>query len=120
MHRPADPSKGFLQGLDRYRSRTGLPIANYFSACKLLYLLNTVEGLREAAERGDAIFGTVDSWLLFCLTAGRVHANDVSNASRTNLMNLSSLSWDVDLLADLGVPAAMLPRILPSVGHLVT
>jgi len=103
--------------LDRYRARTGLPIANYFSAAKLLHLLRTVPGLRDAAERGEALFGTVDSWLLFCLSAGREHATDVSNASRTNLMNLAELRWDGAVLADLHIPLAMLPHIRPSVGR---
>jgi glycerol kinase len=88
-----------IGGIDRYRSRTGLPIATYFSASKLVYLLDTVPGLREDAEEGVALFGTVDTWLIWNLTGGKVHATDCTNASRTMLMNLESLNWDDSILA---------------------
>jgi glycerol kinase len=99
------------------RERTGLPPSPYFSGGKLQWLLEHVDGLRAAAERGDAIFGTVDTWLLWNLTGGidgGVHVTDVTNASRTMLMDLESLDWDAELLAIFGVPRAMLPEIRPS------
>jgi glycerol kinase len=101
-------------GPDRFRSTTGLPLATYFAGPKMRWLLDNVEGLREAAEAGRAAFGTVDSWLLWKLT-GR-HVTDVTNASRTLLMDLATLQWDDDLLAAIGVPRAALPEIVPSVG----
>jgi glycerol kinase len=99
------------------RSRTGLPPATYFSGGKLAWLLGEVEGLRHDAERGDALFGTMDSWLLWNLTggvAGGVHVTDVTNASRTMLMNLETLDWDDELLTLLDIPRAMLAAIRPS------
>ncbi|MBF6210227.1 glycerol kinase GlpK [Nocardia puris] len=99
------------------RHRTGLPPAPYFSGGKLRWLLDTVEGLRAAADRGDALFGTIDSWLLWNLTGGPrggVHVTDVTNASRTMLMDLETLDWDDELLALFGIPRAMLPSIRPS------
>ena len=104
-------------GQDRFRALTGLPLATYFSGPKLRWLLEHTPGLREAAERGDALFGTIDSWLIWNLTGGSkggVHVTDVTNASRTLLMNLQTLAWDDTLLATFGVPRAMLPRIVPS------
>jgi glycerol kinase len=101
-------------GKDTFRNKTGLPIATYFSASKLMYLLDTVSGLRESAEKGDALFGTIDSWLIFKLTCGKVHATDVTNASRTMLMNLETLQWDEEVLATLKIPKAMLPEIRSS------
>jgi glycerol kinase len=95
------------------RERTGLLPSPYFSAGKLQWLLENVDGLRAAAECGDAVFGTVDTWLLWNLTGG-VHLTDVTNASRTMLMDLESLRWDDELLEIFGVPAAMLPEIRPS------
>jgi glycerol kinase len=100
-----------------FRERTGLVIATYFAGPKLRWLLDNVPGLRHDAERGDALFGTVDSWLIWNLTGGTrggAHVIDVTNASRTMLMNLATLEWDPELLAILGVPAAMLPTIRPS------
>jgi glycerol kinase len=97
---------------DRFRERCGLPLATYFSAPKIRWLLDTVPGLRERAEKGEVHFGTMDTWLITKLT-GR-HATDVTNASRTMLMNLSTLDWDDDLLAAFDIPRAMLPEILPS------
>jgi len=99
------------------RRKTGLPPATYFSGGKVQWLLENVDGLREAAERGDALFGTPDSWLLWNLTGGidgGVHLTDVTNASRTMLMNLDTLDWDDELLGFFGIPRAMLPRIRPS------
>jgi glycerol kinase len=94
------------------RARTGLPPATYFSGGKLRWLLEHVDGLRKDAERGDALFGTVDTWLLWNLTGE--HVTDVTNASRTMLMNLVTLDWDDELLDLFTVPRAMLPRIVPS------
>ncbi|HVY17631.1 MAG TPA: glycerol kinase GlpK [Rhodopila sp.] len=99
-------------GQDRFRARTGLPLASYFSALKLRWLLDHVPGARRRAEAGDLMFGTVDSWLLWHL-AGR-HVTDVTNASRTQLMDLRTLDWDDALLAAFGIPRAVLPAIVPS------
>lgn len=101
-------------GLDRFRSRTGLPIATYFSAPKIRWLLDSVPGARERAERGELLFGTVDTWLLWNLTGGAdggVHATDASNASRTMLMDLGTLEWDEGIVETLRIPRLMLPRI---------
>jgi glycerol kinase len=100
-------------GRDRFRPATGLPLATYFSGPKLAWLLGEVPGLRRRAEAGDALFGTIDSWLIWNLT-GR-HATDVTNASRTLLMRLDTLAWDPVITAAMGIPAAMLPEIRPSV-----
>ncbi|MBO0840935.1 MAG: glycerol kinase GlpK [Sciscionella sp.] len=99
------------------KRKAGLPPATYFSAGKLRWILDNVDGVRADAERGDAIFGTIDSWLLWQLTGGvdgGVHVTDVTNASRTMLMDLSTLDWDDELLGFFDVPRAMLPRIQPS------
>ncbi len=104
-------------GRDRFRAATGLPLATYFSALKLKWLLDRVPDARAKAEAGDALFGTVDSWLLWNLTggsAGGLHVTDVTNASRTQLMNLATLDWDDELLTAFGVPRAALPRIASS------
>jgi glycerol kinase len=98
------------------RERTGLVLDAYFSGTKIRWLLDEVPGARARAERGDLAFGTVDSWLLWKLTGGRVHATDVSNASRTLCLNLRTAEWDDPMLALLGVPRAMLPRVRPSAG----
>ena len=103
-------------GQDRFRERCGLPLATYFSGPKLRWLLDTVPGLRERAEAGEVLFGTMDSWLIWKLT-GR-HLTDVTNASRTMLMGLETLDWDDVLLDAMGVPRAMLPEIRPVVGGL--
>jgi glycerol kinase len=95
------------------RDKAGLPPATYFSGGKLQWLLENVDGLRADAERGQALFGTVDSWLLWHLTGGQ-HVTDVTNASRTMLMDLATLDWDDELLGIFGVPRAMLPAITPS------
>jgi glycerol kinase len=99
---------------DCFRTLTGLPIASYFSASKLIYLLSNVPDLRNDAENGDALFGTVDSWLIWRLTNGAVHATDVTNASRTLLMNIETLVWDDFILNELMIPKVMLPCIHPS------
>jgi len=102
---------------DVIRRKAGLPPATYFSGGKLQWLLENDAGLRADAARGDALFGTVDSWLLWHLTggsAGGVHLTDVTNASRTMLMDLRTLDWDEELCGIFGVPRAMLPRIVPS------
>jgi glycerol kinase len=106
-------------GRDRFRAATGLPLATYFSGPKIRWILDNVPGAREGAERGDVVFGTVDTWLVWNLTGGRdggVHVTDPTNASRTMLMNLATLDWDDGILAAMGIPRAMLPRIVPSSG----
>jgi glycerol kinase len=107
-----------VQSLESHRQalcdRTGLPPATYFSATKLRWILDHVDGVRQAAERGDALFGTIDSWVIWNLTGGPDggrHVTDVTNASRTQLMNLRTLDWDETLLALFEIPRAMLPRI---------
>lgn len=104
-------------GQDRYRPQTGLPLATYFSGLKLKWLLDNVAGLREDAERGDALFGNMDTFVVWHLTGGiqgGLHLTDVTNASRTQLMNLRTLTWDDSLLAEFTVPRVMLPQIRPS------
>ncbi|MGH3567491.1 MAG: glycerol kinase GlpK [Pseudonocardia sp.] len=98
---------------DVIRRKAGLPPATYFSGGKIQWILENVDGAREAARRGDALFGNIDSWLLWNLTGG-THVTDVTNASRTMLMNLETLDWDDELLGFFGVPREMLPRIRPS------
>jgi glycerol kinase len=110
-------------GPDRFRAKTGLPLATYFSGLKLRWLLDQVPGLRADAETGDALFGNIDAFLIWHLTGGingGQHLTDVTNASRTYLMNLQTLDWDDELLADFGVPRAMLPAIRPSSGDFGT
>jgi glycerol kinase len=105
-------------GQDRFRARTGLPLATYFSGPKIRWMLDHVQGLRRDAEAGEALFGTMDSWLIWKLTGGpsatAAHVTDVTNASRTLLMNLETLQWDDEILAVLEIPKAMLPAIRPS------
>jgi glycerol kinase len=101
---------------DLFRERTGLVLDPYFSGTKLAWLLDHVPGARKRAGRGELAFGTVDSWLLWRLTGGKVHATDVSNASRTLLFNLRTGDWDADLLRALRIPPELLPDILPSSG----
>lgn len=96
-----------------FQHKTGLPIATYFSGPKIKWLLENVKGLREAAENGEAIFGNMDSWITWNLTGGK-HITDVTNASRTMLMNLQTLDWDDDLLETLDIPRIMLPKICSS------
>jgi len=104
-------------GHDRFRARTGLPLATYFSALKLRWLLDNVPGARAKAGTGDLLFGTIDTWILWNLTggpAGGVHVTDVTNASRTQLASLDTLDWDDELLAAFAIPRALLPRVAPS------
>jgi len=114
-------------GQDRFRSRVGLPLATYFSGPKIRWVLDNVPGARARAEAGDLLFGTIDSWVMWNLTGGAagagtgsgrsaegVHVTDVSNASRSMLMNLRTLDWDADILAVMGVPRSMLPSIRAS------
>jgi glycerol kinase len=102
----------------RFQQKTGLLIDAYFSGTKLEWLLDNVPGARERAERGELAFGTIDSWLIWKLTGGRVHATDASNASRTLLFNLRTGEWDEDLLKLLRIPASVLPRVVASSGEL--
>ncbi len=99
-------------GQDRFRGQTGLPLASYFSGMKLRWLLDHVPGAQQAARDGDLMFGTIDSWLMWHLTG--LHVTDVSNASRTQLMNIATLEWDETLLNAFGIPRSVLPRIVPS------
>lgn len=104
-------------GQDRFRAQTGLPLATYFAGPKIRWMLDHVPGLAERAETGDILFGTMDSFILWHLTggpAGGVHVTDVTNASRTLLMDLATLDWDDDLLAAIGIPRAVLPGIRSS------
>jgi glycerol kinase len=104
-------------GQDRFRGTTGLPIATYFSGPKVKWLLDNVEGARQRAEAGDLLFGNIDTWCIWNLTGGTsggVHVTDVTNASRTLLMDLKTLQWDDRILSTLGIPKAMLPEIRPS------
>jgi len=104
-------------GQDRFRAKVGLPLATYFSGTKAKWLLENVEGARAKAEAGDLMFGTIDTWVIWNLTGGLdggVHVTDVSNASRTMLMDLETLDWDDGQLAAFGVPRSMLPKIMPS------
>jgi glycerol kinase len=96
------------------RDKTGLVIDAYFSGTKLAWLLEQVPGLREKAERGQALFGTIDSFLIWRLSGGKLHVTDVSNASRTMLFNIHTLDWDDEILAELYIPRAMLPEVCPS------
>ena len=100
-------------GPDRFRPVTGLPLATYFSGPKLAWLLDEVPGLRRRGEAGEALFGTIDSWLIWNLTGG--HLTDVTNASRTLLLRLDTLAWDPEITAAMGIPPAMLPEVRPSV-----
>ncbi len=102
-------------GPDRFRATTGLPLATYFAAPKARWMLDHLD-LHDRAKRGEIAFGTIDSWLAWNLTAGSAHITDVTNASRTLLMDLGTLSWDADLALEIGVPTACLPEIVPSVG----
>ncbi len=104
-------------GQDRFRDTTGLPLATYFAGPKITWMLDNVPGLRADAQTGKALFGTIDSWLVWNLTggvAGGLHITDVTNASRTLLMDLKTLDWDVDMLSVLNIPRQILPEIVPS------
>ena len=91
------------------RRKTGLVVDAYFSATKLKWILDHVQGARERAEKGELLFGTVDTWLIWKLTKGRVHVTDYSNASRTMMYNINELRWDCDILAEMDIPESMLP-----------
>ncbi len=104
-------------GQDRFRAKVGLPLATYFSGPKIKWILENVPGVRAAAEKGDAIFGNIDTWEIWWLTGGPkggAHVTDVTNASRTMLMNLKTLDWDQEILDIMGIPRQMLPEIRPS------
>ncbi|MBD9698619.1 glycerol kinase GlpK [Flavimobilis sp. GY10621] len=105
------------EGADKYKAIVGLPLATYFSGPKVKWILDNVEGAREAAERGDLMFGNTDTWVLWNMTGGvegGVHITDVTNASRTMLMNIDSLTWNEDIAKDMGIPMSMLPEIRSS------
>ena len=99
---------------DSFRAKTGLVIDAYFSGTKIHWLLENVPGARERAERGELLFGTVETWLIWKLTGGKVHVTDYSNASRTMLFNINTLQWDEDILKELNIPRCMLPTPMPS------
>ncbi len=106
------------EGVDRYKATCGLPLATYFSGPKVRWILDNVDGAREKAESGELLFGNTDTWVLWNLTGGAenggVHVTDVTNASRTMLMDLSTLSWDESIASDMGIPTSMLPEIKSS------
>lgn len=99
---------------DTFRKKTGLVVDAYFSGTKVKWILDNVEGARAKAEQGDLLFGTIDTWLIWKLSGGKVHVTDYSNASRTLMYNIRELKWDEELLAALTVPASMLPEVCPS------
>jgi glycerol kinase len=99
---------------DIFRKKTGLVVDAYFSGTKVKWILDNVEGARAKAEKGELLFGTIDTWLIWKLSGGKVHVTDYSNASRTLMYNIRELKWDEELLAALTVPAAMLPEVRPS------
>ena len=99
---------------DRFRQKTGLVIDAYFSGTKIKWILDNVPGARERAERGNLLFGTVETWLIWKLTKGAVHVTDYSNASRTMLFNINTLAWDDEILDELDIPKCMLPDVKPS------
>ncbi|WP_243546638.1 glycerol kinase GlpK [Pseudodesulfovibrio tunisiensis] len=104
-------------GQDRFRDKTGLPVATYFSGPKIKWILDNIPEARSAADRGDAMFGTIETWIIWWLTGGPkggAHVTDVTNASRTMLMDLRTLEWDEEIMKIMGVPAQGLPRIVPS------
>ncbi len=100
--------------VDTIRGKTGLVIDPYFSGTKIRWILENIPGAREQAERGELLFGTVETWLIWKLTGGRVHVTDYSNASRTMLFNINSLQWDEEILRLMNIPASMLPKPMPS------
>lgn len=99
---------------EKFRQKTGLIIDAYFSGTKVKWILDNVEGVRERAERGELLFGTVETWLIWKLTKGKVHVTDYSNASRTLLYNINELCWDEEILEELNIPRSMLPEVKPS------
>jgi glycerol kinase len=107
-------SKGLT---DYVRNNTGLVIDSYFSATKIKWILDNVEGVRDRAQKGELAFGTIDSWLIWKLTGGRVHVTDYSNASRTMLYNIRDLKWDQKMLSELSIPSSLLPEVKPSASN---
>lgn len=99
---------------EKFREKTGLVIDAYFSGTKIKWILDNVPGAREKAEAGDLLFGTVETWLIWKLTKGKVHVTDYSNASRTMLFNINTLEWDQEILKELNIPQKMLPKAMPS------
>lgn len=99
---------------EKYRDKTGLVIDPYFSATKIRWILNNVPGARQKAEAGGLLFGTVETWLIWKLTGGKVHITDYSNASRTMLFNIKELKWDEEILEEMDIPMSMLPKVMPS------
>ena len=99
---------------EKFKQKTGLVIDAYFSATKIKWILDNVEGARQKAENGDLLFGTVETWLIWKLTKGAAHVTDYSNASRTMLFNINTLEWDDEILAELSIPKCMLPQVRPS------
>lgn len=116
--RTADICEGYkAQGLEKFfRDKTGLLIDPYFSATKIKWIFNNVPGVKEKADRGEILFGTVDCWLIWKLTGGKIHATDMSNASRTMLFNIHTLEWDQEILGLLGIPESILPKVVSSSG----
>ena len=112
--RTADYCEAIADMQDMIRSKTGLIIDAYFSATKIKWILDNVEGAREKANEGKLLFGTVETWLIWKLTGGRVHVTDYSNASRTMMFNINTLKWDEDILKLLDIPESMLPEVRPS------
>ena len=111
----AEQMKGKIPGIvEKFQQKTGLKFDPYFSGTKISWILDNVEGVRERAEKGELCFGTVDTWLIYKLTKGKVHVTDYSNASRTLLFNINTLEWDDELCQILGVPKSMLPEVKPS------
>ena len=97
-----------------FHKKTGLILDPYFSATKLVWILENVEGAREKALNGELLFGTVDTWLIWKFTSGRLHITDYSNASRTMMFNINTLDWDEEILKILNIPVSMLPKVMPS------
>ena len=112
--RTADYCEAIADRQDMIRSKTGLIIDAYFSATKIKWILDNVEGAREKANEGKLLFGTVETWLIWKLTGGKVHVTDYSNASRTMMFNINTLKWDEDILKLLDIPESMLPEVRPS------
>ena len=116
--RTADICRGIDEDMTAYiKGATGLLVDAYFSGTKIKWILDNVDGVREKAEKGEVLFGTVDSWLLWKLTEGKVHATDYTNASRTMLFNINTLEWDEKILGYLGIPKACLPEVKFSDSH---
>ena len=103
------------KGLDKmFKEKTGLILDAYFSGTKIKWILDNVEGAREEAEKGNLLFGTIDTWLIWNLTKGKVHVTDYTNASRTLIFNIHELKWDEEILEILDIPKSMLPEVKPS------